>query len=837
MSMTSPSISTNSSGNGSSAPLAIQGLVSGINTSQVISALMLAYQQPQTDLINQQSAVQSQIADWQDLNSKLAALQTAADAINTTQDWNLVTASSSNSSVATATGGTGASSGSISFTVNQLAAADTLASSGTVSSTSNVVTSASDFLLSQGGGTLGFSSLGAGSGLQLGSHTITVTQASAAASVTGGSALSGNTTIQAGVNDTFTATIDGVGYAYTLAAGSYTPAGLATALAQASGGALNATVNAAGEIQVATTEQGSAATLQITGGTALTSLGLSAMGSAVTGTDGIVTVDGTANTLTSLKAGNAVSLTSGTGGTVSGVLSGGVSTGTVTATNVSTGNGSLSSVVSAINNANTGITATAVQTGASSYVLQLASKTTGVASNLSVDTTAFSSSSLGALNTITAGADAKLSVGGSNGYTVDSASNTVTGLLPGVSINLVSTSASPVTVTSSPDSSTASSRVQALVTAANNALSTIQKYAGYNASTKTGGPLMGNPTITAIQQQILSSVAEAVGPNGLSSGTVGVSIDSKTGQIDFNSTTFTSAYQANPSGVASLFSQGGTLAPAGPATASDVSLLYAGDGTRPGAYNVTISRSAAQATDLGAVLAGGTITGAETLTVASGGTSVNYAALAGASLSSIASGLNAAFASSGLSLSAAVVNSGQQLQITSDQYGSAASFQVTSTAAGAGQTGLATTANVAQTFAGVDVAGSINGVAATGSGQVLAAPQSDPTLAGLSLLVSTAGVSSSTSLGTFTYTPGLGGALGDTGWSAANPINGAITETIQGLQSQSTILGQQAASYDPLIATEKQMLEQQFQNMESQLGNLQSQGSFLSSQIAQLPVL
>ncbi|HEV2369503.1 MAG TPA: flagellar filament capping protein FliD, partial [Acidimicrobiales bacterium] len=817
-------------------PVAINGLVSGIDTTSVINALMTAYQQPQVDLQNQQSGIQSLVQDWQAINSKLAALQTAADAINTASNWDVVTASSSNTAVATATGGSGATTGSISFTVNQLAAADTLASSGSVSSTSAVVTTASDFLLSQGGSALGFTSLASGSGLSLGSHTVKVTQASAAASTTGSVALAPSTTITAGVNDTFNVTIDGVAYTYTLSAGTYTPAQLAAAVASASGGSLTSSVNGAGELLVGTTEQGSAATLQITGGTALGSLGLSTMGSTVSGVDGVVSVDGTSTTLTSLKAGASVSLASGSGGSISAVLGGGVSTGTVTATDVSTGNGSLSSVVSAINNAGTGITATAVQTGSSSYVLQLAAKSTGVASNLSVDSSAFASS-LGTLNTVVSGADAKLSVGGAGGYTVDSASNAVTGLLPGVTVNLLSTNSSPVTITSSPDATTMGNDVQALVTAANGALSTIQQYAGYNASTKQGGPLLGNPIVAAIQQEILGTVASAVGPNGLSSGSVGVNIDSKTGQIDFTQSTFTAAYQANPSGVTALFSKGGTFAPAGPARAGDVSLLYAPDAAKPGAYNLTISQSAAQATDAGAVLAGGSISGAETLTVQTGGSSVNYAATAGATLASIATGLNAAFASSNLGLTASVINSGQQLQITSNQYGSAAAFSVTSTATGAGQTGLASAAGVAQTFTGTDVAGTINGVAATGSGQVLSAPESDPTLAGLSLLVTTSGVTTSTSLGTFTYTPGLAGGLGANAWFASNPINGSVTTTIQGLQNQSTTLGQQISSYDPLIAAERKMLEQQFQSMETQLGNLKSQGDFLSSQIAQLPTL
>lgn len=814
--------------------LSIPGLVSGIDTTSVINALMQAYTQPQTNLQNQQSALQIQISDYQDINTKLSSLQSAADAINQAKDWQAVTASTSNSSVATATGGSGSTTGSISFTVDQLAAADTWASSGTVSSTSATITTASSLLLSQGGAALGFTSLGAGSGLTTGTHTVQVTQASAAASVTGGSALGASTVIQAGVNDSLAVSVDGVASTLTLAAGTYTPAQLAAAVASASGGSLTASVNTSGALVLSTAEQGSAASLQVTGGSAMGSLGLSAMGSAVTGTDAVVNVDGTSTTLTSLKADSTVSLTSGSGGSISAVLAGGLSLGTVTATNVSTGNGSLASVVAAINNSGTGITASAVQTGTSSYVLQLGAKSTGAAKDLSIDPSAFASSSLGTMHEIVAGADAKLSVGGSSGYTVDSASNTVTGLLPGVSVQLLTTSSSPVTVTSSPDAGTMASKVQSLVSAANAVLSAIQTDSGYNSTTNKAGPLIGSAALSSITQSILSTIAGAVGPAGTNSADAGVSINAKTGQLSFDQTKFTTAFQANPSAVAALFSQSGTLAPTAPATADQVQLLYAPDAAQPGAYDVTVTHSATQATVTGNVLSSGTVAGPENLTVTTGGSSVHYGITAGESLASISAALNAAFASSGLDLVASVINSGQQLQIASSQYGSADSFQVTSDATGLGQTGLAGATGSA-TATGTDVAGSINGVAATGSGQVLSAPQSDPTLVGLSLLVTAPGITTATSLGTFTYSPGLAGHLGATAWSGSNPVNGWITSAIQGLQQESSNLTQQIAAYNPIIANEKAMLTQQFNAMETQMGTLKDQSNYLASQIAQLP--
>ncbi len=174
------------------------------------------------------------------------------------------------------------------------------------------------------------------------------------------------------------------------------------------------------------------------------------------------------------------------------------------------------------------------------------------------------------------------------------------------------------------------------------------------------------------------------------------------------------------------------------------------------------------------------------LSIAANGLSVNYATTAGESLANVASGINAALAGAGISLSAQVLN-GQQLELTSSDFGSAAAFSVTSSDTGAGTTGLAgPTAGTAASFAGTDVAGTINGVAATGSGQFLSAPVSDPTLGGLSLQISVSGITSSTDLGTFDYQPGIAQSLNSLTTAMSSPVNGAITLAAQGLTTQAT---------------------------------------------------
>lgn len=818
---------------GSTAPITFTGIESGLDTEQIMSAYLQIDEAPLTQLEDQQTTVNNQVSAYQAIEQQLQALQTAADQVSAPDAFSSsVKATSSNSSAATATTTTGATTGSTTFIVNQLAAADTLVSSGTVASVNDVVASG-DLLLASGGSGLGIGSV-SGTGLSSGAHTIAVTQASAGASIAGTSALADSTQITS-ANDALSVSIDGAASSFTIANGTYTASQLASAVETASGGLLSATTNNSGQLVLSTAEQGSQATLQVGSGSANTALGLSA-GSAVSGTDGIITVDGQANTVSDIAAtGSAVTLNSGTGGTVQADLAaGGLSLGTMAAQNVSVGNGSLASVVSAINASGLGMSAEALDVGENQYALSVSSDKTGAANDVSIDPSAFSGSGLGSLATTTAGQDAVISLGGSGGYEVRSASNTLTGVMPGVSINLQSVTSSPVTVSVSADGQAASSLVQTFVTAANTVLQSISTDTAYDETTNTAGTLNGDFALQGLAQQVLAVVGQAIGTStavdtGTAGSAAGLSIDAKTGQIDFDASTFASDFENDPSAVSQLFTQQGTFAPASgsPAGDGDVSLIYANDNTVPGSYGVVVSQSATQATDTGAASfapSSATVDAPETYTVSSGGDTTTYAMTAGESLAQVASGLDTAFAQGGLGLSAQVVanGSGSSLQITSADYGSAASFSVSSS--GSDQLGL-----VGSSFTGTDVAGTINGVAASGDGQVLSAPTTDPTLAGLSLLVTTPGIASTTSLGNFVYQAGLAGGLANLMASAAAAPNGELPAKITAMQNTSKQLGTQITTEQQIVVQQQQELETEFNNLESTLTTLKSQSSYLTS--------
>jgi flagellar hook-associated protein 2 len=108
----------------------IDGLISGLSTTTLITQLMQVEAQPQTSLKNKVSTEQKVIAAYQSVNTRLAALQTAAGALVKDATWQSVKAiSSSDAVVATATAG--APVGDTTFTVTGLAKAHTITAEAT----------------------------------------------------------------------------------------------------------------------------------------------------------------------------------------------------------------------------------------------------------------------------------------------------------------------------------------------------------------------------------------------------------------------------------------------------------------------------------------------------------------------------------------------------------------------------------------------------------------------------------------------------------------------------------------------------------------------------------
>ena len=100
----------------------VDGLVSGLDTTTIISQLMSIERTPQTRLKTSLTAQQADVTAYQAINTKMAALQTAAEKVALASTWSQGKAGSSSAAV-TATAGTGAVAGSVTVSVTSLAAA------------------------------------------------------------------------------------------------------------------------------------------------------------------------------------------------------------------------------------------------------------------------------------------------------------------------------------------------------------------------------------------------------------------------------------------------------------------------------------------------------------------------------------------------------------------------------------------------------------------------------------------------------------------------------------------------------------------------------------------
>jgi flagellar hook-associated protein 2 len=526
------------------------GLGTGTDLTSVVDQLMKIEALGQDRIKKQVTNKQSLVNVYQQLNAKFSTLKTASEGLNLPSSWQAKSATSSSTNVA-ASATSAAISGSLSFVVKNLASSQTLASTGTVASTDTVVGSGK-FLLGVGG-SIGLGNV-VGTGLADGAHTIKVTTASTGASQSGGTPLGATTTLTG--TETLTANVNGVAKSFNLQAGTYTATQLNDMITTATGGTVKASTNNNGSLKLTTADEGSAASLQITGGTGLSALGLAATGTS-NGTNGVVEVDGVSNVVTNVKADGSNSVVlNGSSGSVTASFNGGLRVGSADYKSIDLGDGKLSTVVSNINSAGMGITASAVQVSPGQYKMQMQSATTGTAGQISSSLSSLGT--LGKFSAVSEGRDATIQVGtGAGAYSITSSSNTVSGALPGVTLTL--SKADPdttVTVNVGGDVETLATRVGNLVSSANDALKFIKENSTYDAKTGASGWLLGNSTTRQVQQGIYSAMQSTLGA-GLIPADVGITVN-KDGTFAFDTAKFKSAYAKDSEKVASLFVEGGT---------------------------------------------------------------------------------------------------------------------------------------------------------------------------------------------------------------------------------------------------------------------------------------
>ena len=536
----------------------VDGLITGLDTTSIIDQLLAAERIPQNQLMVKQQTAEARADVFANLRSRYDDVRSAAQKLDLPDDWDSLQATSSDDLVQVEAS-SGSITGALSFTVLQRASAHAVYSTDTISSLDDVIAAGGSIFSARDFSPLGFSDLDA-TGLAVGAQTFEVTQASVAAVKAGDVDLGENVLVDAS-NDTLNLTVNGVAHTLTLEHGTYeTRADLAAAVRSSFDAIvgldddLTVRVNPSDELEFTTVREGSAATLQVTGGNALTALGLSVDGAARTGIDGIVSVNGNDTTITNSDKDTVITLNAGAGSIDVTLSGGGLRTGTADVEQVSFGNGTLSEVVTAINGAgNRDTNAAIIQVAEGQYRLQLQATETGAASAVGVDLAQFTGLASG-FTTLANGQDAQVQIDGMAPYTISSSSDTFDDLLPGVDVTLTGVPDDMVTIDVTKDSSGIADRIDALVKAVNNVIEGFKEASSYDAETEQASLLTGNSTIRRAGDNLTAAIIGPVAGASLGSvGLTGLTID-RDGTFSFDKAKFKEAYDADPEAVERVYS-------------------------------------------------------------------------------------------------------------------------------------------------------------------------------------------------------------------------------------------------------------------------------------------
>jgi flagellar hook-associated protein 2 len=270
--------------------------------------------------------------------------------------------------------------------------------------------------------------------------------------------------------------------------------------------------------------------------------------------------------------------------------------GTTTAINIGgTGNpDTLDAVAASINSQSLGVTASVI-TDSSGARLALVAQSSGAAANFSVSVGSGSATSSGLTFTQpVTGADASLTV---DGVPITSASNTVTGAISGVTLNLQGASSpdTQVNLSLAADSSSIESAIDSFVSAYNTLITDVNSQFNYNSSTNTDGTLSSDSVVRGLQSSLLAATnyAPTSGSSISSLAALGISTN-QDGTLSVNSSTLESAINSNSSGVQAFF-QG--TAQNGFATSLNTTLSTYTDPTE-GAFTVDLSSLSNEYQDL-----------------------------------------------------------------------------------------------------------------------------------------------------------------------------------------------------------------------------------------------
>lgn len=242
--------------------------------------------------------------------------------------------------------------------------------------------------------------------------------------------------------------------------------------------------------------------------------------------------------------------------TLSGSLSIQVGTGAAQTVNISSSNNTLATLAASINQGNYGVTASIVSDTSGSR-LSLVSNTSGSAGQLTVSGSVADVTTSTAVTTLTGqnGQDAQFTV---DGVGLTSSSNVVSTAIPGVTFQLLSTSAAPVQVAIANNTSDISSAVASFVTSYNQVITDMSAQEGNDAN-GNAQPLFGSPTLALMQTSLSGALMGGTSSGAVSSiAQLGISVN-QDGMLTFSDADLQTSLNSNFSDVVGFLQNTGSF--------------------------------------------------------------------------------------------------------------------------------------------------------------------------------------------------------------------------------------------------------------------------------------
>lgn len=428
----------------------------------------------------------------------------------------------------------------------------------------------------------------------------------------------------------------------------------------------------------------------------------------------------------------------------------------------------------------------------------------------------------GIANQVTGASDAQVQI---DGITINSATNTLSNVVGGMTFTLKKVGTSDINVTR--DTTAIKEKVKKFQEAYNSVVSYIRDNSKLDGETFQAGPLFGDQTVSQVEGTLSTLLFNSLGTGSLKSlSDIGFGLDDQ-GKLELDESKLDNAVNNKIDDLKSLLMATGRSA--------NSELKYVSSGNKSVAssssgFNVNISQVATKASVTALNAFSSPHSGGETLTFGGspfGSGSVNLTVSAGMTLGGLIDLINN---DSRLKDIVVASDEGGSLKITNKRFGTAGNFTVTSNLAeGADNSGIGTSGGT--NVAGLNVEGTINGEPATGNGQFLLGNSGNSKTDGLQIQYTG---TSTGDIGSLIFNRGVAAMTQYRVNSFTDSVNGLMTTVDKTLTDQVQDIEDRITSLSTLISLKEESLRRRFTAMEAAMSRATAQGSQLSAMLSGL---